>query len=116
MKVYKGVRTREGCVVTVNGAPLDPRPDLGSPSTVAFEWGYEGTGPRQLALAILADYFGDGFKALEHHQAFAESVIAELKADEWTLTEQNIRSALDQVVVVPMDLKTLLDRVRGRRS
>ena len=116
MKVYKGVRAAQGCVVTVDGAPLDPRLDLKRHSTAGFEWGYDGTGPRQLALAILADYFGDGSQALSQHKTFAETVIAELEGDEWTLTEQRIRSALDQVVVVPMDLKTLLDRVRGRRS
>ncbi len=116
MKVYKGLRTQHGCVVTVDGAPLDPRFDLMSHSAAAFEWGYDGTGPKQLALAILADALGDNSKALSQYKLFAETVIAELKDDEWTLNEPHVRSALDHVVYVPMDLKTLLDRVRGRRT
>ncbi len=116
MKVYKGLRTQHGCVVTVDGAPLDPRLDLMSHSVAGFEWGYDGTGPRQLALAILADLFGDDSQALSQHKLFTESVVADLRDDEWTLSEQHVRAALDQVVDVPMDLKTLLDRVRGRRT
>ena len=116
MKVYRGVRTPQGCMVTVGSAPLDPRPDLGGPGAADFEWGYDGAGPRRLALALLADCFGDDLTALNHHQTFVAAVIAELDGDEWTLTAETIESALAQIVVVPMDLKTLLDRARGRRS
>ncbi|MFQ5783362.1 MAG: DUF6166 domain-containing protein [Alphaproteobacteria bacterium] len=114
MKVYKGVRTPGGCVVTVDGAPLDPRLDLKRYSDAGFEWGYDGTGPRQLALAILADHLSDDPQALNLFQVFTETVIAELDGDEWTFTDERIQSALDQVAIVPIDLKTLLDRVRGR--
>ncbi|MFQ5957867.1 MAG: DUF6166 domain-containing protein [Alphaproteobacteria bacterium] len=115
MKTYKGARSPLGCVITVNDVPLDPRADLQRVSDVEFEWGYDGTGPRRLALAVLADYLGDDQKALDFHQVFTETVIAELKGDEWTLTGEQVQSTLDQVAVVPMDLKTLLERVRGRR-
>jgi len=115
MKTYKGLRGAEGCLVTVDGAPLDPRHDLRRYSEGSFEWGYDGTGPRQLALAILAEHFGDSTRALDYHRVFAETVIAELKSDEWTLTADAIQQAIDQVAVVPMDLATLLNRVRGIR-
>ncbi len=116
MKVYRGVRTPKGCVVTVDGAPLDPWPDRGGDAAADFEWGYDGAGPRRLALAILVDFLGDDGTALNHQRTFAEAVIADLKGDEWTLTAESIEGALAHIVAVPMDLKTLLDRARGRRS
>ena len=53
MKVYEGGRSLDGAVVTVDGAPLDPRFDMHRFSRMGFEWTYEGDGPRQLALALL---------------------------------------------------------------
>ena len=116
MKIYRGVRTPRGCAVTVDSAPLEWRPELGSGSAAEFEWGYDGAGPRRLALAILADFLGDDRTAVNHQRTFAEAVIAELKGDEWTLAQDSIEAALAQIIVVPMDLKTLLDRARGRRQ
>ncbi len=37
--------------------PLGPRLDLANHSPDGFSWGYGGSGPAQLALAILADHF-----------------------------------------------------------
>jgi hypothetical protein len=39
----------------VNGDPLPPRLDLFNHSPAGFDWGYGGSGPAQLALAMLAD-------------------------------------------------------------
>ncbi len=109
MKTYKALRTPDGCSVTADGVPL------ASDSAGDFEWGYEGSGPRKLALAILADHFGDSSRALTHHKVFMEVVLAELQNDEWTLTSGQIDSSFSQVVQVPMDLETLLNRARGIR-
>ena len=114
MKIYQGVRTPQGCSVTVNGAPLDPRLDLRQHSA-GIEWGYEGSAPRQLALAILCDYFGDDAMALQQYGMFMEVVVGELKGDEWTLTDDQIKQTFEQVVEVPMDLATLLNKARGIR-
>ena len=54
MKRYQGRRQRHAPEVTVDGRPLDPRLDLCSHSPSGFEWGYGGSGPAQLALALLA--------------------------------------------------------------
>jgi hypothetical protein len=53
MKVFSGTRERERVRVTVEEQPLDPRIDLRDFKASGFEWGYEGSGPSQLALAIL---------------------------------------------------------------
>ena len=115
MKTYKGVRSPQRCAVTVDGEPLDPRMDLGQSSDGGFEWGYEGAGPRRLALAMLVDHCGDAQQAFENYPVFTETVIAEFKGDEWSMTSEQIQAAIDQVVVVPMDLQELLARVRGKR-
>lgn len=112
MKVYRGRRGPGGTVVTVDGRPLDPRTDLRDFHAAGFEWGYEGSGPSQLALAILADLHGDGV-ALRDHRAFMQAVICDLEGDDWTLSAEQIAERAEQVAVVPMDLETLLRKVRG---
>lgn len=107
MKTYKALRTPDGCTVTVDGVPLVSGQDND------FEWGYEGSGPQQLALAILTDHFGDDNLALSRHKIFMEVVIGVMRGDEWTLTSDQIDVSFSQVVEVQMDLKTLLDRARG---
>ncbi len=75
MKIYEGGRHLEGATVTAAGRPLDPRFDLRTFSKAGFEWTYEGDGPRQLSLALLADHFGDDPKAMEHCERFMVDVV-----------------------------------------
>ena len=93
MKIYEGGRSLDGAVVTVDGAPLNPRFDLKRFSPAGFEWTYEGDGPRQLALALLADHLGDGAKALALTESFMRGVVAELD-NAWRLTSDEIAAAL----------------------
>ncbi len=93
MKQYEGRRTIDGIVVTVDSAPLDQRFDIRTFDEKGFEWSYEGSAPRQLALAILADHFGDADRALAQVEPFMKSVIANLDND-WTLTSGDIDAAL----------------------
>jgi hypothetical protein len=93
MKVYEGGRSLEGAVVTVDGTPLDPRFDIRRFSPAGFEWTYEGDGPRQLALALLADHLGDPRRALELSEPFMRTVVAELD-NAWRLTGADIDAAL----------------------
>jgi hypothetical protein len=96
MKVYEGSRSLAGAVVTVDGKPLPPRFDLKRLSPAGFEWTYEGAGPAQLALALLADHFGDDQKALLHYEAFMREVVAELD-NAWRLTSADIDAALKRI-------------------
>lgn len=93
MKTYEGGRSLDGAVVTVDGRPLDPRFDLRKFSPAGFEWTYEGDGPRQLALAILADHLGDDTKALALTEQFMRDVVAVLD-NAWSLTSDEIDAAL----------------------
>lgn len=46
-----------------------------------FCWGYNGSGPAQLALAILIDFTGDEAWALKHYQQFKGDKIATFHID-----------------------------------
>ena len=95
MKHYQGCRTIDGIIVTVNGAPLDPRYDLERFTELGFEWSYEGDSPRQLALALIADCIGPD-QARRWSEPFMIKVIAELDND-WQLTEDDVRSAVQLI-------------------
>ncbi|MFO0850735.1 MAG: DUF6166 domain-containing protein [Gemmataceae bacterium] len=98
MKTYTGHRTEDGCAVTVagdnGGRSLDPRFDLRTHSPTGFEWGYGGSGPAQLALALAADVLGDDEAALDVYQRLKFRVVGRLPADGWTLTEAELADAL----------------------
>ena len=97
MKVYEGGRSLDGAVVTVNGRKLDPRFDLKKLSPTGFEWTYEGAGPAQLALALLADHLGDDGKALALHEEFMRRVVADLD-NSWRMNSADIDAALADIV------------------
>jgi hypothetical protein len=98
MKEYRGRREGYAVIVTVDGRRLNPRFDLWNHSPTGFEWGYVGSGPAQLALAILADHFFDEEQALNLYQRFKCAVIAELPHRGWTLTSDQIDAVLRSLV------------------
>jgi len=112
MKLFHGRRSASGVEVTVDGVPLDAHLNLRDFHAGGFEWGYEGSGPSQLALAILAEHAG-AQAALQGYRSFVRQVIAELDGDEWCLSGDDIDQRLSHTVEVPMDLDTLLRKVRG---
>lgn len=66
--------------VLINGAVLDPAPSqrLWNHSPDGFNWGYAGSGPAQLALAILLQTGVSDERAVRLHQAFKFDFIASL--------------------------------------
>ena len=97
MKTYEGRREGYATLVTVNGLPLNPRLDLWNHSPTGFEWGYGGSGPAQLALAVLADHLGVDTEAVSLHQAFKSAVVARLPGKGWTLTTEEIRETVTAI-------------------
>ena len=93
MKTYEGGRGLDGAVATVDGAPLNPRHDVKVFSKAGFEWTYEGDGPRQLALAILADHLDDPARALALTERFMREVVAELD-NAWSMTSDEVEAAI----------------------
>ena len=106
---YSGSRVATGknqtqvmAIVWEAGQPrlLDPKPSqqLHNHSPSGFEWGYGGSGPAQLALAMLLDFSGDEELALNYYQAFKSQFIASLSQEEtrWTITGSDIAAWLQQ--------------------
>ncbi len=72
---------------------LDPRNDIMNHSPGGFEWGYGGSGPAQLALAILADFTGRNPTPMEY-QTFKERYIQKLDGDFWEMHQQQVENFL----------------------
>ncbi len=89
---YHGRRAENECVVTKDGAELNPRLDLWAHSPTGLEWGYGGSGPAQLALALLADVLEDPREAVRLHQNYKWAVVAKLPHVEWTLDSDQVRA------------------------
>jgi hypothetical protein len=105
MKRYQGVRQGYAAIVTVDGRRLNPRLDLWNHSPTGFEWGYGGSGPAQLALAILADHCGNDEQAFNFHHRFKWAVVAELPGRRWSLTSEDI----DRVLQILREAEPLLE-------
>ena len=97
MKRYEGIREGYVAEVTVDGRPLNPRLDLWNHSPSGFEWGYGGSGPAQLALALLADHLGNDQEAVRLHQDFKHTVVAGLSHQSWTLTSLEIQREVERL-------------------
>lgn len=89
MKTYEGKRTIDGLVVTVDGKPLPEHYEVRQFTKRGFEWTYDGTSPRQLALAILFDHLGDKDRAISLSEPYMKDIVANLDND-WKLTGEDV--------------------------
>ncbi len=99
MKTYEGRREGSVTEVIVDGSPLNPRLDLWNHSPTGFEWGYGGSGPAQLALALLADHLGDDEMAVKLHQQFKFAIVSGLPYQGWQLTSEQITEILEMAEI-----------------
>jgi Family of unknown function (DUF6166) len=58
--------------------PLPPRNDLRNHSPDGFSWGYSGSGPAQLSLAMLMQVFQDWSRVQPIYQIFKERFVARI--------------------------------------
>lgn len=87
--VIKGnAETRE---VTIDGIPLSPKKsqEVFNHSPDGFSWGYRGSGPAQLALALLME-ITDGEEANGYHHDFKWDIIAPLPPEDFTMNAKII--------------------------
>jgi hypothetical protein len=100
MPTYKGFNERTekgGFLVTKDGEVLSPTRSqkVWNHSPDGFGWGYGGSSPAQLALAILLEET-DEATAMRLHQRFKWQVIAALNQNEgWELTSERIQKWLE---------------------
>jgi hypothetical protein len=111
-KLYIGSVTRDGSLVRVKSDhaeyQLPLRLNIRNHSPTGFAWGYGGSGPAQLSLAILVDHFhgrvsnaGNAkWLAEQLYQTFKFSVISSLAQDQgWAMTDQDISRSLCEIVI-----------------
>lgn len=92
-----------GSVYVVDGdsvRALAPRLDLVNHSPTGFAWGYGGSGPAQLALAILADANGDDELAVRLHQRFKNARVGQLPRGTWRLSAEEVAGWVDEMLTV----------------
>ena len=126
MTHYRGYgRDSEQPIVTriTPGHPtkvLDLRLDLANHSPTGFSWGYPGSGPAQLALAILADTAGDPI-AKNLYQQFKEAFTARWDTETFILEQADILTWLEQKginqarITLAADLASLLKAAHEAR-
>jgi len=96
MRYFVGMRSKHlGVVVSVLGEqwaePLPTQLHLRNHSPDGFEWGYQGSGPAQLALAILVEVMRDENAALRLYQRFKRQIVAKLPKPWWLITEASVQ-------------------------
>jgi hypothetical protein len=92
--IYAGKIINDGCgsqLVTKDDNVLMPGPSqqLYNHSS-DFNWGYGGSGPAQLALALLLDVTGDPDLSVKLHQHFKWQVVAGW-GDSWQITSDEVK-------------------------
>lgn len=83
---------RDDYTVNINGLPLSPEPSLSvvNHSPTGFSWGYHGSGPAQLALAILLQYGSKQF-ALQWYQDFKREVVGQWRQGRgWSMHQDTV--------------------------
>ena len=69
--------------------------DLVNHSPTGFGWGYGGSGPAQLALALLADALGSDDRAIRLHHDFEFKVVAAWpEGERWWITAEQIAAVV----------------------
>ncbi len=101
MSVYRGLCRDGSAVVFVTSGSvvktcrnLDPIPSqrIRNHNPDGFNWGYGGSGPAQLALAILLDHTADPEKARQNYQKFKGDVVARMpQGQSWEMTDEEIQ-------------------------
>jgi len=90
MPLFQGTRINEVCTVRKDALPFSPARSLRvwSHSPDGFNWGYAGSGPAQLALALLLEVT-DQATAVRLHQDFKAAHVV-LWKDTWACTSEGI--------------------------
>jgi hypothetical protein len=116
-KIYRGKRLEDGVDVSVlvidirNRKRVRPLRHIPFHSPDGFAWGYQGSGPADLALAMLVDYLRErpprtgwlageqcsrwtvGSRAFTLHQDFKREVVAQF-GDDWELSGLHLEAWL----------------------
>lgn len=96
-----------------DGQPTELSPDaslkLINHSPDGFEWGYSGSGPAQLALALLLDVTGNPDLAQGYYQDFKFHWVATW-GEEWSITSWQILEWLGKLRSLELEKKVMSSR------
>jgi hypothetical protein len=124
-KTYIGTPHRDSVsgqsLVTVcdgqKSEPLPLRLDLFNHSPTGFSWGYGGSGPAQLAVALLADALGDDDRAIRLHQCFKFKVVACWpEGERWWITTEQITTVVNLIEQENAQAAMKNDQVQGSEA
>jgi Family of unknown function (DUF6166) len=95
LKVYTGHGTGfvvggKKVTVSVDGGPSTELSRVGNSSHPGFNWGYLGTGPRDLSLSLLSDHFGEARAWLLRDAFLADFVAGWDQGRSWSITSSEI--------------------------
>jgi hypothetical protein len=85
------------------------RLEVWSHSPEGFEWGYEGSGPAQLALAILLHATEDQEVSILCYQKFKRLVVCRLNKYSWCLAKEKVLRWVMAELVDMLVLAQLID-------
>lgn len=94
-KAYHARRTPDGPWVQVDGEDLKQVQEadkISVSSEEAFDWGYSGSGPARLALAIIVHVTKDIRLAKIIQDDFLQEVISQMPEEGFTLTIEDLRN------------------------
>jgi hypothetical protein len=105
-------KSYHGCIVAGFGSvvvcpaqgwpySLPPRLDLAHCNPAGYAWGYVGSAPAQLSLALLADLRNDQFALGWYDQLHRQWTATLAPAEEWTISD----TALTELVTRIVDLE-----------
>jgi hypothetical protein len=101
--MYRGSRDACGAIVVIESggsvSSLPPCNQIYNHSPDGFEWGYAGSGPAQLALALCMHALeGDQARATRVYQRFKEQHIATLdQEDQWAMSQEQVLGWVRQI-------------------
>ena len=100
-RIYRAFREGNRCTVAIyQGGRMQALParwDLRDHSPDGFNWGFGGSGPSQLALAMCADALDSDAQALAIYQQFKNAFVALQQADEWEISADDVRAMIHRL-------------------
>ena len=100
--------------VTLNGATFDTAPSLAirNHSPDGFSWGYAGSGPAQLALAILLQETDDKDFAERHYMVFKRAFVMGLRNEQsHAFDSEALRPYIEAYRQVDIDAQQASDEI-----
>ena len=102
MKIIRGTKTDTGCIVELDNESyctklsFEKSLQIADHSPDGFQWGYSGSGPAQLAAAILYEITDDVDLSREYYQLFKNDHVSQWN-DTFEISELEVRIWLSVV-------------------